>query len=195
MADDKELARRAASGDADAFGSLFRQYAGDVYRLARSMGHLGEDAEDVMQDTFLAAFEGLGRYAERASFKTWLFAILFRQSKRRHRYLRRREMGVYDESSADHATGPVPASRPVNAEHRIDAMAMLDSLSAAHREVLVLRELQGLSYEEIAETLNVPRGTVESRLFRARNLLRERYNEYGTEPRRLRRVSQESRHG
>lgn len=173
--DDHDLAAQAAEGDLEAFGSLFTRYARDVYRLALSLGHRKADAEDLMQDTFVAAMEGVGRFEGRSSVRTWLTSILIRQASRRRRYLSLRHTEQFDESG--HGTAQ-PGSR--KQEQRLDVHAMLDSLSQEHRTVLVLRELQGLSYDEIATLLQVPRGTVESRLFRARNLLRERFQEYDT---------------
>lgn len=173
MLDDDELAAQAAAGNVDAFGSLFTRYARDVYRLALSLGHRRSDAEDLMQDTFVAALEGVGRFEGRSSVRTWLGAILIRQASRHRRYHRLRATEALDETAATVGTG-------LRDERRLDVHAMLDSLSAEHRTVLVLRELQGMSYDEIAEALSIPRGTVESRLFRARNMLRERYQEYQT---------------
>ncbi|MBX3177002.1 MAG: RNA polymerase sigma factor [Candidatus Hydrogenedentes bacterium] len=180
MKDESKLVRQAAGGDAGALGELFRRYGADVLRLARSMGHRGGEAEDLMQDTFLAAMEGIGRFQHRSSFKTWLLAILFRQSSRRYRY-----QAVRAEESLGHAPdgagngGPRLSVVP-RPEYRLDVEAMLDSLSPDHRAVLVLRELEGYSYDEIASALGIPRGTVESRLFRARAQLREGFKEYST---------------
>lgn len=177
MLDEKEMAAQAARGDIDAFGGLFERYARDVFRLALSLGHRRADAEDLMQDTFLAALEGIGRFEGRSSFRTWLTAIAFRQSSRHRRYRAQRAMEPFDESSPGSTAAPGTNNRH---ERRLDVHAMLDTLSDEHRAVLVLRELQGLSYDEIATTLGIPRGTVESRLFRARNVLRERFQEYTT---------------
>ena len=132
-----------------------------------------------MQDTFLAAFEGIGRYERRASFKTWLLAILMRQAGRLRRYKNIRKTEVFDETSVPDTQGNGGVRLQENHESRLDAHTMLESLSPEHRAVLVLRELQGLSYNEIAQALNLPRGTVESRLFRARAVLRERFHDYG----------------
>jgi RNA polymerase sigma-70 factor (ECF subfamily) len=180
LLDDKELAAQAAEGDIDAFGGLFERYAREVYRLALSLGHRRPEAEDLMQDTFLAALEGIGRFEGRSSFRTWIMAIVFRQSSRHRRYRAMRAMEPYDEASSIMAISQDAGPRHAQ---RLDVHAMLDSLSDEHRAVLVLRELQGMSYDEMALTLQIPRGTVESRLFRARNLLRERYDEYQSVPR------------
>jgi len=179
--DEAKLIRQAAHGDANAFGDLFKRYAKDVYCLAHSMGHRGGEAEDLMQDTFLAAFESIGRFERRSSFKTWLLSILFRQASRQRRYDAIRQTESLDvKTTPGGRNGTIRLGVPSNLERRLDAHAMLESLTADHRAVLVLRELEGLSYDEIAETLDIPRGTVESRLFRARNILRERFQEYGS---------------
>lgn len=181
--DEATLVRRAARGDAGAFGELFDRYAGDVYRIAQSMVQPRAEAEDVMQETFLAAFEGIGRFERRASFKTWLLAILFRQVGRYRRYHGIRKTEALDEAAWPGSNGRPHGPESGRLENRLDAHTMLDTLSDEHRAVLVLRELEGMTYAEIAQTLNVPRGTVESRLFRARNTLRERFHDFGTRPR------------
>lgn len=173
--DDRELAAKAAQGDINAFGGLFERYAREVFRLALSLGHRRPEAEDLMQDAFLAALEGIGRFEGRSSFRTWLTAIVFRQSSRHRRYGALRVMDSFDENQP---VGAFLADSSGRQEQRLDVHAMLDTLSDEHRVVLVLRELQGLSYDEIAGVLNLPRGTVESRLFRARNQLRERFKDY-----------------
>ena len=182
MREETELVACAAKGDVEAFGALFDRYAREVYRLACSMGHGGGDAEDLMQDTFLAALEGIARYEGRSTFKTWLLGILFRQSGQRTRYARRRETEVFDEHhiSGDAGKGATVAS--LRHDSRMDVHATLNTLSPEHRAVVVLRELEGFSYDEIATTLAIPRGTVESRLFRARALLREQLHEYRSTP-------------
>lgn len=197
MRDESELVASAARGDVEAFGALFDRYAREVYRLACSMGHGGGDAEDLMQDTFLAALEGIGRYEGRSSFKTWLLGILFRQSRQRIRYSRRRETEVFDEHEVSGSRTPMEARAAIGHDCRLDVHAMLRTLSPEHRAVVVLRELEGLSYEEIATTLEIPRGTVESRLFRARALLREQLHEYRNTPvngQAVQRKPEESRH-
>ncbi len=182
MRDETELVACAARGDVEAFGALFDRYAREVYRLACSMGHGGGDAEDLMQDTFLAALEGITRYEGRSTFKTWLLGILFRQSGQRIRYARRRETAPFDErQSTDDPGKPFHATVPRH-DCRLDVHATLNTLSPEHRAVVVLRELEGLSYDEIATTLEIPRGTVESRLSRARALLREQLHEYRSAP-------------
>jgi RNA polymerase sigma-70 factor (ECF subfamily) len=177
------LVRDARVGKEQAFNEIVDQYGRDLFRLALSLVRNPEDAEDLVQEVFIAAFEQLDRFEGRSTLKTWLIGILLRKVARFHRYQRiRRTVSLHDlVESVRTAFGD---SRNVHAakevELRLDITAMLETLSRKHREVLVLREILGLSYEEIGETLRVPAGTVESRLFRARQDLRERFKEYLT---------------
>lgn len=170
---DQELIGRAGRGDADAFARLVEPHLASLHRLAVAM--LARDrtaeAEDVVQETLLAGFRGLGGFAGRASFRTWLVAILVQQvalARRkavRWRFLR---------TEVEPAAGDDFVKR---ADARMDVMEMLTRLTPEHREVLVLRELEQMSYDEIAGVLKVPAGTVESRLSRARQELRKRLSE------------------
>ena len=174
---DSRLVGSARDGDASAFHELVDRYAGFLFALALSLSGNAADAEDLVQETFSGAFRGLAAFEGRASVKTWLARILIRQSGRRLRYAHRRQavalpLGATAEPEAG---GSSPQAR---AEARIDVTAAIGSLSAEHQQVIVLREMQGLSYDEMAEVLEIPRGTVESRLFRARRELRERLKDY-----------------
>lgn len=180
-ASDADLVARARRGDEAAASEIVGRYAPALYGLAVSMVGNAADAEDVLQETFAGAFRGLGGFEGRASLKTWLTRILVRQAARCHRRRGSRKTVPLDELS-EPAKAVLAGSRPSPSagelDLRMDVAAVLDTLSPDHREVIVLRELQGLSYEEIAEALGVPRGTVESRLFRARRHLAERLRDY-----------------
>ncbi len=174
---DSDLVGRGVHGDARALHALVDRYARYLFRVAYSLtGHVA-DAEDLVQETFLACFAGLARFEGRSTFRTWLVSILSRQAAE----LRRRQ-GVRRTASLA-ATGELvaPAEREPGrggADLRLDLGEALGHLSPEHREVLVLREYGGLSYQEIADALALPRGTVESRLHRARLELRQRMREY-----------------
>src|SRR5690606_15217678 len=134
-----------------------------------------------LQETFLAAYTNRGKFAGRSKLKTWLVGILLRKIARHHRYERiRRTVSLSWLGGEDRANleDPREPGKGKEMELRMDVAAMLSSLPPKHREALVLREILGLSYEEIAEVLGAPRGTVESRLHRARKELAERYNDY-----------------
>ena len=186
-ADDQALARDAAGGDGRAFHALVDRHGPRLLRLARALCGNSADAEDVLQETFLGAFRNLPRFEGRSSVRTWLSRILMtqvalqRRRGGRHRHLSLDAGDTDAGPSRDAVGGPVPAggTSPAGAvDWRVDLDAALRELSAEHREVVVLRELEGLSYEEIARVLGVPRGTVESRLHRARAELRQRLAAY-----------------
>lgn len=172
-ASDIALLHKASGGDAGAFHTLADRHADRLYRLAVSLVGNRFDAEDIVQETFIGAFKGMRGFEGRASVKTWLTRILVTQVARwRRERKRRRPRG----GEAD--VEPVEESPAGGIGARMDLMEAVGRLSAEHREVIVLREMEQLSYEEIAGVLGVPRGTVESRLHRARGELRERLKAY-----------------
>lgn len=165
---DLELLRSAAGGDDQAFHALIDRHAKALFRVALSLCGNRADAEDVLQETFIGAYRGMRNFAGRSSVKTWLVQILTRQS---HKSWRRSKNHRGSVALDAEASDPRSSS---NLDDRLDVMQMLQSLSPPHREVLVLRHFQGLSYDEMARVLNLPQGTVESRLTRARAELRSR---------------------
>ena len=178
-ATDDELLRRVRAGDESAFHELVNQHANDLYGLAYSLVGNSADAEDVVQETLAAAFEGVGRFRGEASIRTWLTQILVRQAARLKRWRSIRiTLPLHGRPAESHENGLTTSGKQAATEGKMDVTAMLQTLSQEHREVIVLREIRGLSYEEIAKTLGIPRGTVESRLHRARLELRERFSGY-----------------
>ena len=169
-ADDIQLLHRAAHGDEAAFHRLVDRHAQSLYRLAYSLIGNAADAEDVLQDTFVGAFRGLGGFEARASVKTWLTRILLTQIARWRRERKRHPVEPIGENQPAGASKSGAAIDGV--DQRIDVHAALLQLTPEHREILVLREFEHLGYEQIAQVLGVPRGTVESRLHRARLELR-----------------------
>jgi RNA polymerase sigma-70 factor, ECF subfamily len=175
---DVDLLRQAAAGDGRAFHQLVDRHGDRLFRLSVSLIGNSSDAEDVVQETFAGAFKGLRQFEGRASVKTWLTRILFTQAAKWRRDRRRRRDTRPIEP--DEAQASVPG-QTAGVEARIDLHAALARLSDEHREVLMLREFEGMAYEEMAEVLGVPRGTVESRLHRARGELREKLKSYGVD--------------
>lgn len=178
---DATLVARALRGDEAAAHEIVDRYAPELYGLAFSMVGNAADAEDVLQETFAGAFRGLGSFEGRSSLKTWLTRILVRQAARCHRS-RGAHRAVPLDSLSEPAkavlAGRVASPSTEQTDLRMDVQAVLEGLSSEHRDVLVMRELQGMSYREMAEALGVPQGTVESRLFRARRQLAERLRDY-----------------
>lgn len=178
-ADELDLVRAAAGGDDGAFHALIDRHAPDLMRVAVSLSHRREDAEDLLQETFIGAYRGIRNFQGRSSLRTWLVQILTRQAAKswhRNRH-HRKAMSIHksEESGGGERTDLPGSDASVRSiEQRIDLNQILSGMPDAFREILVLREVRGLSYDEIAETLQVPRGTVESRLSRARADFRER---------------------
>jgi RNA polymerase sigma-70 factor (ECF subfamily) len=172
---ERELAEQAASGDTDAFSELVRRYQSRIVNLARALANDG-DAEDLAQEAFIRAYRGMGRFRGDSSFKTWLYRIAINVI-RSHMDHRRRWSRIWGRSVDD---GSAEAQRAVVSQAGFDVALVtrdaidraLARLSPDLRVAVALRDLQGLEYREIAETLGIPIGTVESRIFRGRQVLR-----------------------
>lgn len=170
---DHEYVALAQRGDHDAFSALVRRYQDRIYRFILRMSGCREEALDLTQETFLKAYQGLGAWQADAQFRTWLFRIATNTSLD---VLRRRKVVFYvpiDESTeiVDQSVGP---ERRAQDQQSFAALEVaLDRIPPLYREALLLRELDGMSYGEIAETLNVTEGTVKSRIARARTGLLE----------------------
>ncbi|GMV97808.1 MAG: DNA-directed RNA polymerase sigma-70 factor [Phycisphaerae bacterium] len=174
--EDQELIRQVGRGDPAAFRALVDQHGRYLYGVAFGLTGHAADAEDLVQETFAGALKG--RFRGESSLRTWLVGILVRQASQLRRSRRRRVRPASLDDPAVHARVGGTAATARGAEARLDLATMLESLSAEHRAVVVLREIEGQSYEEMARTLGVPVGTVESRLHRAREELRRRFKAY-----------------
>ncbi|MBO5033983.1 MAG: sigma-70 family RNA polymerase sigma factor [Oscillospiraceae bacterium] len=179
---ESELVRAARSGDQSAFEALVKANQAMAYQLAYRMTGNPEDAADLTQEAFLNAWRGLAAFDGRASFSTWLYRLtsnacidFLRREKRRVSL----SMTLEDEEDEEGRQAQLPDSRysperELEKKEAAEAVRRgLAALSDEHREVLVLRELEGLSYTEIAQTLSLEEGTVKSRIARARLALRE----------------------
>ena len=178
---DDELMRRIRLGDPASFGGLVDRYADDLFRLAYSLVGNEPDARDMVQETFLGAFRRASAFAGRSTVKTWLMRILFNRvwKARRSRRVRRALSLDAPTGAAAESDGQMQSRSPAAAvEARQDVQVMLAALPEDYRQVIVLRELQRLTYDEIAGVLSIPVGTVESRLHRARKELRRRFAGY-----------------
>ena len=178
---DRETLRRAQEGDEPAFEELVSRYGKELYGLAFFLTGQASDAEDVVQETLLGAYEGLAAFEARSSVRTWLSRILVNQAARHRRSQRVRQAAQGLRLSAASAAllrGFAAASPAAASEIRLDVLAVIQTLRPEHREVVVLRELEGMTYRQIADVLDIPQGTVESRLFRAREELKEHLRDY-----------------
>jgi RNA polymerase sigma-70 factor (ECF subfamily) len=169
---DNALVARARDGDQDAIRQLVAQYERRVIGLAWSLLGSRTDAEDVAQESFLRAFRSLRTFRGQSLFRTWLFQIVV-NAARTYRRSRNTRLEDASGSAIDFDTRTSGGSL----EHAIVARDQLNNamatLPAELREALVLRDVNGLDYREIAEMLGIPLGTVESRIFRGRAQLRQ----------------------
>ena len=176
------LIRRCLAGDEKAYRELVERYQAQVYSVALRMVRRSEDAEDLTQETFVRMFRALSRYDPTRPFAAWLFTIASRlciDHIRRRRVspisLTQRERGTEEEYEIEvEDPGLGPEEVAVHAEESRRAADLIDSLPPHYRIVVILRHVQDLSYEEIAEALHLPLGTVKARIHRARALLRAR---------------------
>lgn len=178
--DDRRLIADCLGGKRDAFGELVSRYQGRLYNAAIRLVDNAEDAADVVQDAFLNAFTSLSSFKGDAEFFTWLYRIAFNTAislKRKKRPTVSLEAGRVGGGDGIDPDDPNEYIRPGAALERTEdeqqLHAALARLSHEHREALVLKDIEGLKYEEMAEILGVPVGTVRSRLHRARSELRD----------------------
>ena len=179
---EEELLEQARRGENAARTELVMRHGRRLFGLAAALLGGGDaDVNDVVQETFLAAFDGgLKAFRGNASLATWLSGVLVNRVRKLRRYRLSRPAGPLDDAGREPAKGdPASRSPATQVEQRIDVAAMLDSLPPEYREVMVLREWQQMSYAEMASVLGVPERTAETRLTRARRMLRQRFGDYG----------------
>jgi RNA polymerase sigma-70 factor (ECF subfamily) len=176
--DDRRLIAECLGGRQDAFGELISRYQLRLYNAIIRLVDHAEDAADVVQDSFLNAYQSLRSFKGDAEFFTWLYRIAFNTAislKRKKRATISLEAGG-TEGGID-PDDPSEYIKPGRALERSEDEAQLQDalnrLSSEHREVLVLKDIEGMKYEDIAEILGVPIGTIRSRLHRARLELRD----------------------
>jgi RNA polymerase sigma-70 factor, ECF subfamily len=188
MAQETEWIRRAQTGDEAAFGDLMQLHYEAVYRKVFSVVRNEHDARDICQEVWVKVWQQLSRYRADSKFTTWLHPIAVRRAldhlRKRRRWFDRflplqrdndegQSLPHFEPVDAD----PVPPEQIEARERRQHFESVLASLPPKHRAVLALRELQGLTYDEIATALGCRRGTVMSRLFHARRLLAQKLRE------------------
>src|SRR5665213_459384 len=160
---------------------MVRRHAEGLFAMAYSLLGSAHDAEDAVQETLITAMNRIGTFEGRSTLGTWLRGILvFKADKvRRSRKVRSAlPLQDYDGASGGRADSRLTSRSPVAAiDSAADLNVMLQTLSPEHRQIIVLRELQQLSYEEISKMLKIPVGTVESRLYRARQELKKRFGD------------------
>jgi RNA polymerase sigma-70 factor, ECF subfamily len=183
--DDQELVAAARKGDREAFRTLFERYHRRAYALAFGVLRHPDDALDVVQDAFIKAHKYLDRFEGNSSFYTWLYRIVMNLAIDHLRKHRRAKPVELDEQHLEEGAGGHEALLPkilgsnpgralLDKEIRARIDQALGELSDNHRSVLVMRELEGMSYEEMAQAMNCSKGTIMSRLFHARKNMQRR---------------------
>ncbi len=179
--DDQTIVEQVLAGNQGAYRHLVERYQRRIFAVAYGVLHNAEDAREVAQDAFIKAYKSLAGFRLDSSFYTWIYRITVNLSiDLKRRAYRNREMEL-DEAritpDAAHHTGPRPLATPGQSLERKRLggriQAAIDQLPDEQKEAIVLREVQGLSYKEIAEAMDCAEGTVMSRLFYARKKLQE----------------------
>ncbi len=172
---DEEIIARVRGGDVPAFEHLMRRHNPRVYRAARAILRNENEAEDVMQDSYVRAFEHLHEFEGRASFATWITRIAIHEALSRARRARRYEPidGDSEEPAMSTPRSATPEEHASDAEMRALLEPAIDALPDEFRAVFVLRAVEEMSGAETAEILGIPEETVKTRLFRARGRLQQ----------------------
>lgn len=182
-----QFLERLRSGDTEAFEQVVAEHSGDVYALLYRLTTDPEEARDLTQETFLRAFQSIGRFRGDANLKTWIYRIALNQARNRWRWWRRRKRDVTVSLDATSERNEQPLSAMLRDDDALNPeqetlarerenqlrLALLE-LKRPFREAVILRDVEGFSYEEIAETLELSIGTVKSRLSRGRLELRRK---------------------
>lgn len=180
-----QLVQRARKGDATAYAQLIDAYQGRLYSVAFRLLASREDAEEVVQDVFVKAWKQLGRFKGDSAFYTWIYRIGVNTALSRLSYEKRRGRGkfldledVKNENEPDPIQAlpdgnPTPRERTEDADLDVRIHEEIQNLPADLRAVVVLRDIEGMAYETLAETLGLPLGTVKSRLHKGRLKLQQ----------------------
>lgn len=179
---EEQLIRRAQQSDNEAFEQLLLLHQKKVYNLCLRMSANPDDALDLSQEAFIKAWRSIGQYQFEASFSTWLFRLtsnvcidFLRRKKRRQETSLTENYDDSDEGEEFSLpdTAPLPEEQAITNETKIELAQAMERLGPEHREILQLRVVENLPYEQIAEILDIRVGTVKSRLARARLSLRK----------------------
>ena len=186
---DEQIVERALMGDADAFGEIVRRWERRIYALAFGMLGREEEARDATQETFMSAFRNLRGFRGEARVSSWLHRIAVNQCITRQRRARvRSETALEEEAERDAAAFTIsahesPARRAESREQTQAVRRAVAALPPELRQVLVMKEFEEMTFQEIAQTLELPQSTVKSRLYTALKQLRLRLENHYAEGR------------
>jgi len=184
---DEQLVRKAQADDERALGELVHRYESKVYSLALKMLRNPEDAEDVLQDTFLRAYRGIKSFQGHSTFSTWIYRITANSALMR---LRKKQLPMVWIDDADERETPIniadwspsPVEQLLSQETQVAMNEAIEALPPEFRQVFVLRDIEELSNAEVADILDLSVPAVKSRLHRARLKVRNRLAAYFSEP-------------
>jgi|ERR1043166_965783 RNA polymerase sigma-70 factor (ECF subfamily) len=178
---DRELVLLCQKSNPDAFTELVARHQDRIYTaISRFCGNI-EDANDITQRAFINAFRKIGEFKGDAAFSTWIYRIAFNQAISFRRENKRTAVSIYskdDELLAEPSEDRNPTEHLESQETQRKVQQALDLLEEGDREIILLKDLQGVSYEEIADILQIPKGTVRSRLHRARLELKSKLKSF-----------------
>lgn len=181
-----EFIERLKRGEAAAYEELVAERSGEIYGLLFRLTESSEEARDLTQETFLRAFQSIGRFRGEADLRTWIYRIAINQARNRWRWWRRRRrdstvslestQGSTDRTIASRLAEPAnnPEQETLARERELALRSALLKVNRAYRETVILRDIEGFTYEEIATALDINVGTVKSRLARGRQELRQK---------------------
>lgn len=185
---ERALVERLCEGDNSAYEALIDRFEHPVFNLVSRLLENPTDAADVTQEVFLKVFRNIGAFRGDSSLKTWVYRIAVNESRNQRRWFgrhRKQEVTLepaYQETDSNHDIlpdpGPSPLELAMNRERQELLEAALSEINPNFRAVLVLREIEGLNYDEIADILEISLGTVKSRILRGREALRQRLVEH-----------------
>src|SRR4051794_23044934 len=177
MPGDAKLIERLRSGDTVAFDQMIKERSGEIYAVLFRLTEDAEEARDLTQETFLRAFQSISKFRGDADIRTWLYRIAINQARNRWRWWRRRKRDLTfsidiepEDGRESYAArlsagdGSNPELEAIAREREVTLRRALHSLRPAYREAVILRDIEGLTYEEIAIALEIGVGTVKSRL-------------------------------
>jgi len=181
---DSEWVNKCVQGDREAFNALVEKYYKKIYNIAYRFVGDAEEANDLAQEIFAAAYQNLNKFRGDAKFSTWLFQIATNRGKNKFKYLKRRgyflNRGQTDDDD-DRESGRAIPDESMNPEDILASKQLqkivqdvINELEPDHKEIVILRDIEGFSYEEIARILNLPEGTTKSRLHRARMVVKDK---------------------
>lgn len=181
-----EFIERLKAGDADAFDTFVTRYTADIYALLFRLTQDAEEARDLTQETFLRALKAVKNFRGDADLKTWLYRIAINESRNRFRWWKRRNRSATVSLDAEDAFAETslhekisgnsdnPEMETLRRERQTALRQALNDLSENFREAIILRDIEGLSYEEVAAALETNVGTIKSRIARGREELRKK---------------------